>query len=374
MRKTNLYLLVAFAVIVAACESKKETATELIGTYPTLVLSAQKTVLQLEYPTTLEGVETVEIRSKIDGYIEAVYIEEGSTVTTGQRLFKIDANRFMQEVNQRKAAVTAVEAALETASIQVVRTQALVDKKIVNTFELTTAKNLERVKRAELQQARAALSDAQSQLAFTQISSPISGIVGRLPFKKGSLVNSNSELALTTLANTQEMFAHFSLSQKQLNLFIDQYPGKNRDEKIKNMPELSLIQANGENYPLPGKIQNLSGVLNGQTGSANFKALFPNPDGILWSGASATLRIPTIIDQAIRVPKKAVFEIQGTFFVYRVDAKNTVHHTEIELFPTATERDFVVLKGLKAGDALVTEGIETLRDGMSIQPTPISHK
>lgn len=374
MRKTTLYLLIALAVITTACDTKKETATVAIVEYPILVLSSQKTVLQLEYPTTLEGIETVEIRSKIDGYIEAVYIEEGSMVKTGQKLFKIDADRFIQEVNQRKAAVKAVEAALETASIQVIRTGALVDKKIVNAFELTTAKNLERVKRAELQQAQAALTDAQSQLAFTQITSPITGIVGRLPFKKGSLVNSTSEQALTTIANTQEMFAHFSLSQKQLNLFIDQYPGNSRDEKIKNMPQLSLTQANGENYPLLGKIQNLSGILNEQTGSANFKALFPNPDGILWSGASATLHIPTIINQAIRIPKKAVFEIQGKFFAYMVDSQNTVHATEIDLLPTALEREFVVRKGLKAGDAVVIDGIESLRNGIKIQPSPISHK
>ncbi|UZJ63404.1 efflux RND transporter periplasmic adaptor subunit [Sphingobacterium sp. KU25419] len=149
-----------------------------------LTLGAQKADLYVEYPATLEGIQTVEIRSKIDGYIEEVFVEEGSLVKIGQKLFKIDANRFVQDVNQRKAAVLAVEAALETASIQVLRTQALVDKKIVNSFELTTARNVERVKKAELNQAKAALSDAQSQLAFTQIVSPIMGIVGRLPLKK----------------------------------------------------------------------------------------------------------------------------------------------------------------------------------------------
>lgn len=368
MKKNTIYLLLALAVFWTSCTTKAPNNTNNLPTYPTLSVSAQKTVLFNEYPTTLEGLETVEIRSKIDGYIEEVYIEEGSIVQAGQKLFKIDNNRFVQEVQQRKAAVLALEASLETATIQVTRTQALVDKKIVNSFELTTAKNLERVKKAEHQQALAALSDAQTQLAFTQIVSPISGMVGRLPFKKGSLVSSLSETALTTIANTRQIYAHFSLSQKQLNAFINQYPGGNTAEKLQNMPELTLTLSDGSVYPVRGRIQSLSGVLDPQTGSANFRALFPNTEGVLWNGASATLGIPSTIEQAIRIPKKAVFEIQGRYFVYKIDEQNQAKHTEVTLFSTATEQEYVVLQGLHSGDLIITDGIGTLRNGMAVEP------
>jgi len=374
MKKMHLYLLLFLVSGMGSCDSKKETATSEIIAYPVLTLKSEKATLSVEYPTTLEGLQTVEIRSKVDGYIEEVFIEEGSLVHTGQKLFKIDANRFVQDVNQRKAAVLAVEAALETASIQVLRTQSLVDKKIVNSFELTTAKNVERVKKAELNQAKAALSDAQSQLAFTQIVSPISGIVGRLPLKKGSLVSSTSETALTTIANTKEVYAHFSLSQKQLNSFLNQYPGKSMAEKLRNIPQVNLRTADGKDYGSKGKIQSLSGVISLETGSANFRALFPNPDGLLWSGASATLQLPTTIDEAVKVPKKAVFEMQGNHYVYTVEAKNTVHLTEIKVLPIATEQHYVVQYGLAPGDMIITEGIGNLKDGMQIQPNPVSTK
>lgn len=374
MKKMHLYLLLFLVSGMFSCDSKKETATSEITAYPVLTLRSEKTTLSVEYPTTLEGLQTVEIRSKIDGYIEEVFIEEGSLVHAGQKLFRIDANRFVQDVNQRKASVLAVEAALETASIQVLRTQSLVDKKIVNSFELTTAKNVERVKKAELNQAKAALSDAQSQLAFTQVVSPISGIVGRLPLKKGSLVSSTSETALTTIANTQEVYAHFSLSQKQLNSFLNQYPGKSMAEKLRNMPEVNLRTADGKDYGPKGKIQSLSGVISLETGSANFRALFPNPDGLLWSGASATLQLPTTIDEAVKVPKKAVFEMQGNYYVYKVDTKNIVHHTEIKVLPIATEQHYVVQHGLASGDMVITEGIGNLKDGMQIQLNPVSTK
>lgn len=374
MEKTHLYLLFFLFIGLISCESKKESPTNKISSYPVLTLNAQKADLYVEFPATLEGIQTVEIRSKIDGYIEEVFVEEGSLVKIGQKLFKIDANRFVQDVNQRKSAMLAVEAALETASIQVLRTQALVDKKIVNSFELTTARNVERVKKAELNQAKAALSDAQSQLAFTQIVSPITGIVGRLPLKKGSLVSSNSEMALTTIANTREVYAHFSLSQKQLNGFLYQYTGRNMAEKLKNMPSVTLRTADGNDYMPQGKIQSLSGVMSRETGSANFRALFPNPEGLLWSGASAILRIPTTIDQAILLPKKAVFEIQGNYFVYKLGPKNIVNHTEIVVYPTSTEQEYVVKSGLHIGDIVITEGIGTLSNGMEIKPAPISNK
>ncbi len=374
MKKNSLFLLMIVATAWLSCDKSKAITEMPVAEYPTITLSAQETVVHLEFPTSLEGLETVEVRSKIDGYIEQVYVEEGSVVTSGQKLFRIDANQFLQEVNQRKAAISAIEAALETAHLHVLRTQILVDKKIVNSFELTTATNLERVKKAELTQAKSALSDAQSQLAFTQIVSPINGVVGRLPFKKGALVQSAAELALTTIANTTQVYAHFAVNQQQLNRFLAPYTGDKLAEKLKNMPEVSLITSGGEEYTHKGHIQSLSGVLNAETGSANFRALFPNPNGILWSGANGILRIPTQLNQALLVPKKAVFEIQGKYFIYKVGSENRVAQVEIEVLPTTTEREYIIQSGLKAGDIVVTDGIGTLKNGMSIRPTTISAK
>jgi len=372
--KKIIAILFIGTFLTVSCSDKKTEQTEKPQEYPTLTLKAQKVVVSVEYPATLEGEQTVEIRSKIDGYIERVYVEEGSMVTKGQLLFKIDANSYFEEVNNKKAAVLAAEANLETAIIQIKRISALAEKKIVSNYEVIAAKNIERVRIAELSQANADLSAARSRLAFTNIVSPINGVVGSLPSKVGSLINVSASQSLTTVANTKNILAYFSLSQQQLNSFLNQYSGNKLKDKIKNMPEVSLVINGGESYPRKGNIQTLSGVLNASTGSANFKAIFPNPEGKLWSGASATIVIPTQFEDAILVPKKAVFELQGHFFVFTVDAQNVVHNTEIKIRNTSTENEYIITEGVKSGSIIITEGIGNLRDGVKIVPLVSSSK
>lgn len=367
--KTKLlaYPLLLTAILAACSAPQQQAQQQELPEFPSLLIEPNKTTISVEYPAILQGEETVEIRSKIDGYIEKVYVNEGSLVKKGQILFKIDANSFQQDMNSKQAAVLAAEADLETASIQADRTKALVDKKIVNDFEHTAAKNIVRVKKASLQQAKALLSAARSNLAFTHIVSPINGVVGSLPYKTGSLLSSNSETPLTSIANTAKIYAFFSLSQQQLASFLNKYEGNQSSDKFKNMPEVSLTLSDGTTYPTKGKIETLSGVLNASTGAANFKAVFPNPEGKLWSGSSAVLRIPTLLNEAIMVPKSSTFELQGKHFVYTIDAKDHVHHTAIEVMDTGTAKDFIVTNGLKKGDKVITEGLDNLRDGMKIK-------
>ena len=367
-------LLFAGTMAMVSCETKKTEQAEPPKGYPVMTLQSQQAIATAEYPTILEGEQTVDIRSKIDGYIEKVYVEEGAIVAKGQRLFKIDDNSYLQEVNHKKAAVLAAQASLETAVIQTRRSAALAEKKIINAYELTTTKNAENVSRAGLSQALADLSAARSKLAFTNILSPISGVVGSLPHKTGSLVSSAAPDPLTTVANTSRVYAYFSVSQQQLELFLSQYPGGKLKDKFRQMPSVSLSTADGEIYPLRGKIQTLSGVLNASTGAANFKAFFPNPEGKLWSGASATIRIPTHFENAIMVPKTAVFELQGRFFVYTVDAKQTVHTTAIKIRNIATEKAYIVTEGLKAGAKIITDGVGNLKDGEKIKALTPSSK
>ena len=374
MMKKMMTLLFAGTMAMVSCETKKTEQTEPPKGYPVMTLQPQQAIATAEYPTILEGEQTVDIRSKIDGYIEKVYVEEGAIVAKGQRLFKIDDNSYLQEVNHKKAAVLAAQASLETAVIQTQRSAALAEKKIINAYELTTTKNAENVSRAGLSQALADLSATRSKLAFTNILSPISGVVGSLPHKTGSLVSSAAPDPLTTVANTSRVYAYFSVSQQQLELFLSQYPGGKLKDKFRQMPSVSLSTADGEIYPVRGKIQTLSGVLNASTGAANFKAIFPNPEGKLWSGASATIRIPTHFENAIMVPKTAVFELQGRFFVYTVDAKQTVHTTAIKIRNIATEKAYIVTEGLKAGAKIITDGVGNLKDGEKIKALMPSSK
>lgn len=369
-----LYPLFLTALLTACKPAPNQGQQNALPEFPSLLLEPQKTALSVEYPATLQGEQTVEIRSKVDGYVEQVFVNEGSRVRKGQPLFKIDANSYQQDVNSRKAAVLAAEANLETAILQSERTKVLVERKIVNSFELISARNVERVKKAELNQAKADLSAAKSKLAYTNIVSPIDGVVGSLPYKTGSLVSSTSAAALTTVANTNKIYAYFSLSQQQLASFLNQYDGPQVKDKFRNMPEVSLTLADGTVYATKGKIETLSGVLNASTGAANFKAVFPNPEAKLWSGASAVLNIPTTVNDAILIPKNATFELQGKHFVFKVDAGNVVRHTPIDIMESATEKDYIVTAGVKSGDRIISQGLENLKDGMKIITAPSSSK
>lgn len=363
-----LTFIVAGSILSSCSNAVKNNEIPKPEKFQTQVVEPRETELYVTYPAILEGVQTVEIRPKVDGYIEQVMVQEGAYVKKGQPIFNIDANTYKQEVNNRLAAIAGAEAELETAAIQVQRTKALVERKIVNAFELTTANNLESVKKAQLIQLKADLSAARTKLSYTRILSPIEGYVGTLPYKTGSLVSSTAEAPLTSVADTRKVYAYFSLSQQQLQVFLNKYNGNQQIDRLKNMPAVNLILSENETYPLKGKIETLSGVLNKNTGSANFKAVFDNPSGRLWSGASASVSIPLLVEDALLIPKKATYEIQGKRFVFIVDKQNKVLQTPIEIMDSATEQAFVITGGLKKGDRIVCEGLQYLSNGMEIIP------
>lgn len=363
-----LTFIVAGSILSSCGNAVKNNVAPIPEKFQTQVIEPRETELHVTYPATLEGEQTVEIRPKVDGYIEQVLVQEGTYVKRGQPIFNIDANTYKQDVNISLAAIAAAEAELETAGIQVQRTKALVERKIVNTFELKTAVNLERVKKAQLLQAKADLSAARTKLSYTRILSPIDGYIGTLPYKTGSLVSSTAEIPLTSVADTRKVYAYFSLSQQQLQVFLNKYKGNQQHNRLKNMPEVNLILSKGETYPLKGKIETLSGVLNKNTGSANFKAVFANPDGRLWSGSSASVSVPLLLKDALLIPKNATYEIQGKRFVFTVDNKNKVQQMPIEIMDSANEKTYVVTGGLKSGDRIVCEGLQYLSNGMQIVP------
>jgi membrane fusion protein (multidrug efflux system) len=369
MKKINMLTFIVAGSILSSCgNAVKNDVASIPEKFQTQVLEPRETELYVTYPATLEGEQTVEIRPKVDGYIEQVLVQEGAYVKKGQPIFSIDANTYKQDVNNRLAAIAAAEAELETAGIQVQRTKALVERKIVNAFELKTASNLERVKKAQLTQVQADLSAARTKLSYTRILSPIDGYIGTLPYKTGSLVSSTAEIPLTSVADTRKVYAYFSLSQQQLQVFLNKYKANQQLDRLKNMPEVTLILSQGETYPLKGKIETLSGVLNKNTGSANFKAVFANPDGRLWSGSSASVSVPLLVADALLIPKKSTYEIQGKRFVFKVDNQNKVQQMPIEIMDSATEKTYVVTSGLKKGDRIVCEGLQHLSNGMQIIP------
>jgi membrane fusion protein (multidrug efflux system) len=331
-----------------------------------------QTVLISEFPATIQGQQNVEIRPKIDGYMQALYVDEGSVVQKGQLLFKISAPLYEQGVRTAEANVNIAQADLNAAQMQVNKVQPLVDKNIISGFELQSAKFTLQSKQAALAQARAALTNARTNLSYATIYSPANGVIGVIPFKIGSLVSSTTAQPLTTVSNIGNIYAYFSINEKTAYDFFTHAKGNTLQQQLATFPPVTMLLPNGIPFNHKGQIKSIGGLVNMGTGSVSLRATFPNPEGLIRSGSSATIQIPTTVDSALLVPQSATYQLQGKIFVYVVDEDSTVHSTAIQANSNTTGHSYVVEKGLKIGDKIVVEGIGNLREGLSIQPTAMN--
>ena len=323
------------------------------------------------FPATIQGQQVIEIRPKIDGYVDQIYVNEGAVVKKGQLLFRISNPQYEQEVITATASIKSAEADVDAAKMQAEKVKPLVEKDIVSKYELESAQYTLKAKEAALAQARAALSNAKTNLGYTVLRSPANGVIGLIPYKVGALVNAANTSPLTTLSNIDHVLAYYSLNEKQLLLFFSSIPGNSMSEKINHLDPATLVLADGSIYPEKGKIELASGLIATETGSATFKAMFSNPLGVLRSGASATVRVPRHIDSALVIPQGATYELQDKRMAFVVK-NGMVVSTAITAFPSDNGKYFIVTDGLKQGDTVVLEGLIGLRDNTKIIPKPAS--
>lgn len=338
------------------------------ATYPVFTIEAKDATLNNDYPATLQGEQNIEIRPKVDGFVEAIYVDEGSVVKKGQLLFKLNAPQYQQDVNNAIATINSAEAEVNSAQLLVNKTKPLVDKDIISHYELEADQFALNTKKASLAQARTSLANAKTNLSYTTITSPVNGVIGTLPYKVGSLVTSATTNPLTTVSNIDKVYAYFSLNEKQLLEFSRTVKGSTLKEKIANTPAVSLILSDGSDYTELGKVETIGGLIDTQTGSASFRAVFANPTRLLRSGSSANVRIPEPVKSGIFIPQRSVYELQGKYFVYVVNENNTVKSVEIQIMDLTAGQYYVVTGGLKIGDKIVYDGNSSLKDAAQIKP------
>jgi membrane fusion protein (multidrug efflux system) len=371
-RKSLLLIpLLSLIIILASCSSKDTKASgasaDQVKEYPVLTVSTRSTTLYSEYPATIQGQQNIEIRPKIDGYIERIYVDEGATVRKGQPLFHISAPQFEQEVRTAQANIKIAQADVNSARMQVEKVRPLVEKNIISKYELQSAQYALQSRQAALAQANATLANARTNLGYTQITSPVNGVVGVIPHKIGSLVSSNTPEPLTTVSNIGNIYAYFSINEKQALDFSRNTKGATTEARLATLPPVSLMLSNGSEFPFKGKVETASGLINTETGSISVRATFPNPGNIVRSGSSGVVRIPRTNDSALIIPQKATFEIQGKRFVYVVETIGTIRSAEIKVLDNTNGKYFVVEQGLNPGEKIVLEGVATLKEGMPIK-------
>lgn len=376
-KKYSIFTIIAFslAAFIASCggnEQKAGAPTNAVKDFPVITVAPRSTTLNSDYPATIEGQQNVEIRPKIDGYIERIFVDEGATVSKGQRLFQILAPQYEQEVRTAQANIKIAQANVNSAKMEVNKVRPLVEKNIISKYELQSAEFRLQSSEASLAQANATLVNARVNQSYTLITSPVNGMIGTLPYKIGSLVSSNTAMPLTTVSNVGNIYAYFSINEKDVLEFATHTKGANAAERLKSIPPVTLILANGSEFPDKGRIETSSGLINTETGSARVRATFPNPNNIVRSGSTGMVRIPSTIDTALLVPQKSTYEIQGKKFVYLVSDSGKVNSVEIKIRPNSGGQYFVVESGLKAGDKIVLEGVASLRENMAIKPRPVN--
>lgn len=350
-------------LLLVSCGNKQTQAEAAAPELKVMVASGQNTELNKVFAATIKGSDDAEIRPRIDGYIDRVYVEEGQMVRKGQPLFLINSPMAQQQLRTAEAALKSAEANVATAKLNVDRTRPLVEEGIISAVQLQTYENVYQTALASLAQAQAALDNARSTISWTRVESPIDGVVGRINLRIGNLVNASN--ILTTIANTKDVYAEFSLNEKDLSEWMNSLEGKTQAEKIKNIPPVMLKLKDGTIIEEKGKIESIAGVVDVSTGSVNLRAEFPNSNGLIRSGNSATVIIPEHLENTIVIPQSITSTLQDKIIVFKL-VNDTARQTIVDVKSTPDGKQYAVTNGLQVGDKIIAEGLATVRNGMKI--------
>ena len=358
MKMKKLMMMAAVAASLVSCGGGGGRPTFGDNEYPVVTAGTSSADMQTTYPASIKGIQDVEIRPKVSGFLVQINVKEGQAVSAGQTLFVIDNETYQAQVRQAQAAVNTSQQQVNTAKLTFDNAKMLHANKVIGDYELQTSENSYEIAKAQLAQAQAALATAKESLNFCYVKSPATGVVGTLPFKKGALVSGSN--SLTTVANISSMDVYFSVTEKEAMVIAQ--------KGIGSLPAVKLQLADGSVYGHEGKVTRMSGVIDAATGSVQIIALFNNPARKLKSGGTGNIVIPRQNSNAIVIPQLCVSEVQNKKFVYTLGKDNKVKYTEIKVDPQNDGNNYIVTEGLKAGDKYVTNGITKLNDGMEIVP------
>ncbi len=326
-----------------------------VSSYPVLTVEKRDVTTYKEYPTTLEGAVSSEVRPKISGYIQEVLIKEGEQVKMGQALFRIETQSLDQDAAAAKANVRA-------AQVEVDKLKPLVEKGIISNVQLETAM-------AKHAQAQSTYNGINANIGYANIKSPVNGVVGSINFRKGALTSAQDQRPLTVVSSIGTVYAYFTLNEKDFIDFITLAKGATMDEKIKNLPQVKLIMANGAEFEKEGFIETIAGDIDPQTGTISFRARFENESGLLRNGSSGKVLVPQIYKDVVVVPTLSTYEQQGKTFVFKVQA-DTLVPTAISVIAEANNL-YVIDHGIGKGDIVLGKGIGKVRAGTKIAPLSI---
>lgn len=366
--------LVATVATLTNCnQSKSEETVNKPIALPVHTVDTSDAVTVRDYLGTIEGKVNIEIRPQVDGILQEIYVDEGQYVEKGQNLFKIDASIYQEELNNAVATQNVAKAKLENAKLEVERLRPLVENDVISEVRLRTVMSDYDVAKASLDQATAAVRNAEINKEFTILTASVSGYIGRIPKRIGNLVTKGDKEPITVLSDVQEVYVYFSMNESDFLYFSKQKARQDSLRGIKNsktdlvFPVATLILADGEEYSKKGVVDAISGQVDRTTGAISLRASFPNEDNILRNGSTGTLKISETKKGVIQIPQIATSTLQDRTFVYVLNENNEVERRSITTEGTSKD-NYIISSGLNIGDRVLLSGIDKITDGSVVTP------
>ncbi len=335
--------------------------------YPVIETFRQDVNIPLEYIAAIQAFQNVEIRARVEGYLEKILVDEGKEVRKGQLMFQINDEEYRADLARARANIISAEAETKSALVELERVRLLVNKNIITKTELDLAEAKLEIARSRIEQAKAEETAANIRLANSSIRSPFDGIIDRIPFKVGSLISAGT--LLTTISDIETVNAYFNVSEVE---YLENFR-RGRGGDTPSLEKIELILADGELYPLTGRVETMESEFEVGTGAIAMRAKFPNPQHMLKHGSTGKIRIMDSRANALLIPQKSTIEIQDKNYVYLLDNNQTVVLKSFVPISRIGEY-YVVGKGLEGSEKIVYEGIQNIREGMVIKPKLVSRE
>ena len=345
-------------MLLTACTAKKEEVVEVQTLEVSTPISLDTTIHQ-EFVADIHAVQNVEIRARVKGYLDRILVDEGKQVKRGQIMFTINSQEYVADLARAKAVLSQASAELKAEELTLVNTRLLVDKNVISKNQLAISLAKVDGLKAKREEALAHVQAAELKVENSNIKAPFEGIVDRLPFKRGSLVDEGT--LLTTLSDNQNVFAYFNVSEQEYLAFSEQ-DGVNKSASV------NLVLANGEKYSEKGLVETIEGEFDKNTGNIAFRARFANPNKLLRHGASGKVQLPKKVTDYWAIPQKSVFEIQEKSYVFVKESDGIVKMKSI--IPDLRIPHFYLVKnGFSSKDTILIEGIQLVKQGQKIKST-----
>jgi membrane fusion protein (multidrug efflux system) len=352
-------------LIISSCADKGKQATPPPPPASvTIYKVAEENVKGVDtYPATVVALNEVELRAEVNGYITNIFVKDGQTVTKGQKLYEIDRSRYQANYQQAAAQVKTAQANLTRTQKDAERYQKLAEKDAIAKQRVDYAMADLQTAEAQLASVQAALQNAATDLAHSVIVAPFTGTIGIANVKKGSLVSVGSTL-INTISSTDPIAVEFAVNEQDIMLFSNlQHTGKAGDSTFTlQLPDQSI-------YTLPGQISTIDRAVDPNTGTIKVRVSFPNGLGTLRAGMSTLVRVLNVdTGKKLTVPHKAITEQLGEFYVYVINDSSKVNQRKVKLGSKAGDK-IIIREGLQAGDTIVLDGVQNLKEGSAVQVT-----